>query len=483
MKYISLFFLPIALLVLSCNSDQTSTQSNSSSSSSQAKAENLDLTFEIKNMTPGPVFLIGNYQGQNFRVDSVNLDASGKVVFKKDEPIQQGMYYAVFPDKSNMKMLLGRDQSLRITADKNDLVGTIKIEGNKNTELLYENLLYEAKYAPRIGPINQGLQTTAQGTPEYESFSKQREALVTERNAFLEQLYQQAPNSFFTSFLKAGQNPEIRDIRNPDGSPNDQLQVYLYRNEFWDNVDFSQDRLMFTPVITNKLKRYSEQLTAQNPDSIIASSDFLIKKVLDRPEYFKYFANFITLKFEPTKAAIMDSEKIYVHMIKNYFTKDRAFWADSMTVFGLQRRIGEMSASLTGLKGPEVTANDPSGTPRSISDLKSDYLVVYMYNPDCEHCQVETPKLLQLWKNKSRKEFDVYAIALDTEDKKWKDYIQKNGLAWTNVYDPTNAAIYARYYVDITPEIYVLNRDRIIIGKNIKADQVQTIIDRDRNGS
>ena len=76
---------------------------------------------------------------------------------------------------------------------------------------------------------------------------------------------------------------------------------------------------------------------------------------------------------------------------------------------------------------------------------------------------------------------DVFAIAIDTNDAEWKDYIKKTGMNFTNVHDPTNKSIYAKYYVDQTPELYVLNKDRIIIGKNLKVNQVETIINRDKN--
>ena len=45
-----------------------------------------------------------------------------------------------------------------------------------------------------------------------------------------------------------------------------------------------------------------------------------------------------------------------------------------------------------------------------------------------------------------------------------------------NVFDPTNRSIYARYFVDKTPEMYVLDRDRKIIGKNLKTFQVEELI-------
>ena len=51
---------------------------------------------------------------------------------------------------------------------------------------------------------------------------------------------------------------------------------------------------------------------------------------------------------------------------------------------------------------------------------------------------------------------------------------------WTNVMDPTNRSIYGKYWVDVTPEMYLINKERKIIGKNLKAFQIQTVIDRDK---
>jgi hypothetical protein len=47
------------------------------------------------------------------------------------------------------------------------------------------------------------------------------------------------------------------------------------------------------------------------------------------------------------------------------------------------------------------------------------------------------------------------------------------------VFDPTNRAIYAKYFVDITPELYVLNKDRIIVGKNLHPDQLEEVFERE----
>ena len=92
----------------------------------------------------------------------------------------------------------------------------------------------------------------------------------------------------------------------------------------------------------------------------------------------------------------------------------------------------------------------------------------------------QTPKLVNFYREWKNKGVDVYGIALDTDQKEWTDYIKKTGMSWTNVFDPSNRSIYGKYYVDVTPEIYVIGPDRKIIAKNIKVNQIEEVIRRDK---
>ena len=205
---------------------------------------------------------------------------------------------------------------------------------------------------------------------------------------------------------------------------------------------------------------------------------------MTHPEYFKFIANWIVRKYEPTKCTLMDPEKVHVKMLQKYFNQDRAFWADSLTIFGLQQRASEMQNSLIWEKGPDVISKDLAGKTHRLFDNDEDYVVVYMFAPSCEHCQEETPKIVK-WYNEQKaagKSRDVYGIALDSnvdDPNELANYINKTNIPFPVIWDPTNRSIYKTYYVDITPEIYVLNPERIIVGKNLKTFQIDTMINRD----
>ena len=512
MRYYTFFTLFLALFIFSCGGENAQGTSTTASTGNETpnlggtpmttsvktpsvptsyklksiapdpnrKLENPNIEVTIEGLAGGKCSLIGVYTDQFYKVDSA-MATGGKIVFKNSKPYTPGFMYLMLPDqRTTIQMLVDADQTFTMKTKMNDLINSMQVEGSIDNQLLYQTLKYEAAQQPKFDRIANLLRATQSGTPEYEQLKEEQNKLSKERHDYLEKVFTENPNTLFTSFKEAGQNPVLEPVYNKDGSLNNDAFMYQYKRLFWANVNFDDDRLLYTPVISNKLKRYINELTAQNPDSIKSSASFLVDQVLDNKNYLLYFANWIVKNYEPTKTTLMDSEAVYVHMVQNYFTYDRAFWSDSTEIYALQLRAYEMSRSLVGQKGVNVTAADPNGKMRSIYDIKDNYIIVYMWNPDCEHCAEQTPQLVNFYKQWKPKGVEVYAIVVNTEDKEWKDAIKHYKMPWeNNVHDPTNKSIYATYFVDNTPEIYVLDPDRTIIAKNLKVDQIQTMIERD----
>ncbi len=470
----TLGFLFLTLLLVACSNSgaQGSADANASTRPEiRVKVEGAS--------TEGDVFLVASIGDQQFIQDTAVMEGD-VAVFSRAEPYSRGVYLAYFPDKTAIQFMMDGDQEFSLTTKKSNIPNSMAVDGSRANELFYDTRRFELNLQPQINAANQKIKSLAEGSPEREAAQKELDELLARRKQYLEDLFANNPDNFFARFKRAGQNPEIRkELTLPDGSPDNEAQVAAYRKDFWSNVDFNDTALLRTPVIFNKLRRYMEELTPRNADAVKESADDLLRRVIDKPEYLRYFANWITLKYEPGKTNLMDGEAVYVHMIQNYFTPELAFWSDSMTVYGLQQRAGEMAQSLKGQPGPNITVNDINGTPRTLYDEKAPYLIVYLYNPTCEHCIEQTPKVRDLVKN-SNGQIGLYAIAIDTDEKAWKNFVQQYGMSeFTNVYDPTNRAIYKTYYVDHTPELYLLNPDREIIGKNLKANQVTDVIARD----
>lgn len=433
----------------------------------------------LEGIPAGTAKLVGMWGDQNFLADSAIVDAAGHFVLRRKKPLASGFYTFLLPGMKNLSFLVDKDQRMTLRAKASDIAGTIQVEGSVNTGLFYETIRYQAKQEPELNQISATMSKSAPNSPEFQQAKQRQTQILEERKTYLDGIYKQNPNAFFTKFKIAGQNPDFKEFKKPNGDMDTMRQLIYYRDHFWDNVDFSDERLLNTPVIANKLKRYIKELTPQNPDSIIFVADPLIKRVMKHKQYFKYFTNWIALQYENTKTTVMDGEAVYVHIIKNYFTPELAFWDKPANLEGLQTHVWEMEASLLNRKGPDVRAQDVNGQFKSIYEITAPIVVVFMFSPDCEHCQKEALEVEALYKKWKSRGVEFFGIAVSTTDAEWKAFVKEKGFTFTNVFDPTNRAIYAKYFVDITPEIYVLNKDRIIVGKNLHPNQLDTIFERE----
>jgi peroxiredoxin len=419
--------------------------------------------------------LIGFFADQNYVVDTIPATRS-ILKYKNPKGLAQGLYYIAFSEKEIIQIILDEDQQFEITVDFRNYLNTISVTGHDDTQRMIETAKFENTFQQDLTDAFNIMRTAKAGSVAYNNAKEKRIVLEDKKQAYIDKMLTDHPKSLFARYKSGGQNPKLKE------QLSDAAQVYQYRKEFWDMVDFSDVRLLYTPMISNKVKRYfGKEMTPQIPDSILSSAHILIDKVLDHREYYKFFVNMLLFHYEPGKSTVMDSEAIFVDLTRSYVTYDRAYWAEKEVIKTILQRADEMAQSRIGQPAPNVISYAPDGSSKELLASKADYIIVYMYNPDCEHCQEQSPRLVQYY-HENKATVDVYAIALDTDHKKWTDYITKVGMDWTNVYDPTNRSIYGKYYVDITPEIYVINKERKIIGKNIKVHQIQNVIDRDKKG-
>lgn len=432
------------------------------------------ITASIAGAQQGVAKLIGRYVDQTYVVDSTQVDAKGNFTFSKKEGYPMGQYYAVFNNNAvSFVFFLGEDQEFSIIGNADNLNGTLTFDGSKDNSAFLERIKYAGIMNPKFNDINAKLANATEGSPEHKMLSDQQAKNSAEWKGYLNEIYTKYANTLYVKYTKATQNPTLNTEISREKA------AVQYRKEYWDDVDLMDRRLLRTDVIENKLNNYFDKLTPQIHDSIYKSAAILLNRK-QHPEYTKFLTNYIMFKYDPKETTLMDPQYVYVNMVQKHYSKEQAFWMDTMQIYSIQRRAHEMSNSLMGQKGPDVIANDQFGKPQSIYEKTADYIIVYMYAPSCEHCQEQTPKLVSWYNEWKNKGVDVYAIALDTDDKEWKDYIAKTGMKFTNVYDSTNKSIYAKYFVDVTPELYVLNPERKIIGKNLKVNQIEIVINRDK---
>lgn len=441
----------------------------------------VELIVTVKGQPAGTGKLVGVYADQNFLADTTLIDANGTMVFKKDKRYDEGLYYVLLPDKTSFQVLLTKDQHFEMITEKSSLTPGMQVKGSLENELLYKNLKFQSELEPKFAQVNSQIKSLQKGTPEYISQKKTLDSLLNARTEHVEWFKKNYPKAFFTTYKVAGQNPPVEEPKKLDGTIDTAMQVYLYRTKFWDGVDFTDDRLLHTPVFHNKLNRYIKELTPQHPDSLLIYAEQIIGKTRKTPDLFKYTVNYAALQYRPTKTTLMDGEKVYSQLILKYWTPEIAFWSDSTEIVSLRSQARQMVNSYLGMKGQDIRAKDKNGIYRSLYDSKATLLIFYVYSPNCEHCIEETPQLIKLYHEWKDRGVDVFSLVTNTKDQQeWIDFNNNYGIPWPDVHDPQmESKFYLKYNIDITPEIYVLDKDRIIVAKNLNPSQLPEVLDRE----
>lgn len=466
----------------SCSGEKSQEKTSEDKSVEQASGS-LHVELNISGAGNDIAKLLGVLGNQNFLVDSAKADANGLFVFDADTLLPKGFYYVMLgSDNSYFQMLLGDDQEFTLTTKKGDYINSMKVQGDLDNELLYSNLQFEAGFNQRLQTVKDQLAKLPEGSAEHKRLSAEQDKLIEERKAHVASYAEKHPNSFFTQFKISGQNPELTFPKLPSGELDQVTQVYRYRKAFFTGVDFDADWTLRTPVFANKLRKYIKELTPQNADSLIKYADELIAKTKNNKELFKYTVNWIALEYKTPKT--MGTEALYVHMIDKYWTSELAWWSNPEEIKGLRGEISLMKPSLIGKIGQDISGTDENGNQVSLYGLNSPIKVVFIYSYECEHCQKEAPDMVRVYNEWKNQGVEVFALCTDKEKSKWIDFVRQNNMSFTNCFDPERKSRYDRkYHIDITPELYVLDKNNKIIASNLSPNQLPDflIAERERN--
>lgn len=440
--------------------------------SSVLNAQEFRLSIDLKNFDGGKSYMFGVLGDQNYVIDSAQTKTNEKIVFTREEALDGGMYFILLPDQQVIQVLVDKEQNIQMQSEYKNLVSEMKVEGSIDNMLLYDNLKYEQAYSASFNQLKEALNKPDLSPALKAKLENQRDSLIKDRLATIKRVAQNNSNTFYAKFKLAGQNPIIKYPKDENGQIDKLKQVYLYRNEFWNDVDFKDDRLLRTPVISTKLERYINQLVDQNVDSLIKYSDLIIEQSLGSKEMFKFLVNYIGLKYKTPK--FMGGDMVYAHIIKKYVTPEKAFWATEYEIKYVQTDADIRYSSQIGNEAKDFEVSTDKGQAMKLLSLKSKYIVLFIYSTECEHCQEAAPKLVAKLNELKSLGVEVMALCNDQSKPQWLKFIADNKMAGLhNTIDIGNKSKYDfKYHVDITPELYLIDSERKIVAKDLSVEQL-----------
>jgi thiol-disulfide isomerase/thioredoxin len=143
------------------------------------------------------------------------------------------------------------------------------------------------------------------------------------------------------------------------------------------------------------------------------------------------------------KSEIMGMDKVYLYMLDRYYCtktpegKYPATWVAEDKFGELCDNLKNKLNLVMGVRPPNLILKDTTDTKWiDFYSLKSEYTILYFWDPECGHCKKTTPKLARLYKEKLKaRNVEVYSIgkAVGKDFEGWKKFIRENDLSFINV--------------------------------------------------
>jgi peroxiredoxin len=436
-----------------------------------------------KGLRPGVTCLLANYYGdKQYIKDSAKVSESGEVIFRGDDKWDEGIYLFVPPSKRYFDFVMDASQHFTLETDTTDYIRTMKVKGSEENKYFYEYQNFMASKQKQLEPLDALNKKVKNNADSAKLVQDKMTAIHTEIKNYKNSFIKDHPQTFVAKLFKAMEEPEIPEAPILPNGRKDSTFAYRYMKvHYFDNMDFSDARLLRTPIFHNKVKYYLEKMTPQIPDSINVSADFIVEKARANDEVYKYMIYWLTYTYESSKVMGMDA--VFVHMVEKYYVTKQTPWVDSTQMYKITNRaINELRHLLIGKKAPAINMPDSTGKYISLHDIKSKYTVVIFWDHGCGHCKKEIPKLMEQYKTKLKaKGVTVYAVETEEKPEEWRKFIRENKLnGWHHVQEMDNykrAVTKKIYDIYSTPVIYLLDENKIIRAKRVESEQLDGIID------
>jgi len=339
-KFIPVLLTAFILSAFQSNASSGAFQSNASSDGYQVKVK-------ITPVFKDSLYYLANYFGdKQYIQDSAKADAAGIVIFKGKEKLPGGIYLFVVPGKKYFELIIDKEQNFTMETDTADMVKNMVVKGSDDNQKFYNYLRFvmdKQKEAETLQASMHNAKTPKDSTDALtpkdstDALDKLKDLgkVVTD---FKLKYITDYPDFLLSKVFKTSQEPEVPEAPLlPNGMKDSTFAYRYYKAHYLDNVDFTDARILRTPLFHTKLDTYIKKLVMQVPDSINKEADMLVTKARPNPEVFKYVVWYLTNTYETSN--IMGMDAVFVHMAKTYYTKDQATWVDSTTLYKIQERV------------------------------------------------------------------------------------------------------------------------------------------------
>lgn len=450
-----------------------------------------NVTVKFKQPIKDSTLIMGRYYctiSNTLAFDTAVRQKDGSYHFSGGEEFTGGIYWILFENKSRkVDFLLDNGYKFEMLVDTTSLLKGTVFKGSKDNELMQQYHVEDIEFRKKAETATAKLEkakTKSDSTKIYEEVNSIHNQLVDKYRKVADE----NKGSMFALVMDALSKPSPPEGPHykEDGKTVDSFFNYRYiKKHFWDRFEVGDNRLAFTPFYEEKLKDYFDNYVYPIPDSVQFEADVLLALSDPAPDMFKYTLHWLA-NYTRTKK-VMGMDESFVYLVNNYYAKGAAFWITDSAVLkkNYLDPAEELSYTKLGKVGQDLALHDAyTQMPRNLLSVKADYTILVFWEPSCHHCQIEVPAIDSVYNalHLDQKNVVIYSVPQDKSLESIHKMIDKLGVKksyWLHNINITGVRSDKLYAFSKNPAVFILDKDKKIIGKQINHESIGKVIDHD----
>ena len=406
------------------------------------------INVEIENYDDSLFYLMKYKSNDTFVPVGKSSISSKKKVFKNQDNYDEGIYLLADSRYNPIfEILIGKDQKFSIHVENLMDLNSYKVNGCKETSLYFD--IYSKTTHNRLHI--KALESEMEYFPDN---ARKIDSVKIKQNEYLESIKIKNQNSFLATYISLN-----KEVIVP--------QEYKYNSEqyiidhYFDYMRLDDIRILNTRLLKNKLDDYfGNYMSKQTPDVICRKIDDLINKtsgselrvqssesiIRDYVLWYLY-----SKYFNPEN---IENELVYIHLVDNYFSRSEIENLTKNIRKEIIKRADILRNITIGKTVPTFSFTDDNGDTICLDDINSKYTVLFFYKPDCQKC-IRDKRILGLIEKRGN-DLTVLEINISEDN-----------------YNNVSHDIVEKYDIMTTPTIYLLDENKDIIAKRIKAEEIE----------
>ena len=248
--------------------------------------------------------------------------------------------------------------------------------------------------------------------------------------------------------------------------------IKAQNQHFWDGIEAFDGPTNENPVLAAQLDFYFDKMVPPLPDSITMEINRLIERTNNNTDLRDFILWHLLEKYRHPE--YMSQDQVFVWLYDHYFSQLEINDLDETNLALIREKAERLRRLALFNTAPNFTLNDSI----DLQSVVSEFTVLFFYDHDCDVCHQEMMDMDSVCEQ--HPEIKVIAIDMNPDSTGGFEIRTKgSGDLKSPIQDRRIAnpsELIDLYDIENTPLIYVLDRDKRIIAKKIRAEQIELIV-------